>query len=348
MTTFINTNEEEVDMGDHDMFNNEDEHDTENEYESSSDNDNQAIENMTGVKINFNNPNYIVPDAENEDHASRFYENMVYVNVEGEDDDDAKACEGLDNAINMDDIDINIENDSSVSALRKVIRKMSKKNNNSNEPNNPFYIGLMIESKEKITEILKSFALKARRDLYIKKYQGTFRYEVIRPWADQKVVDVDKKTCSCRKWDLTGMPCKHDVAMIWNMSKNDMRVGIPEKWVDEVYWLETCKKAYMCTLDPINGPDLRHPSSCPTRLLVPKHHKKIGRPKNMRKRIVEEAQERFAKGGKMTKLGHPSTCGICGDPSHNRRRCTGHGRDPVETQTLTQNTHSAPVASQDA
>ncbi|XP_022019139.1 uncharacterized protein LOC110919170 [Helianthus annuus] len=50
------------------------------------------------------------------------------------------------------------------------------------------------------------------------------------------MVDTDKK------WDLTGMPCKHTVAAIWDMSKNSIDAGIPEERVSDVYWLSTWKK----------------------------------------------------------------------------------------------------------
>ncbi|CAI9294792.1 unnamed protein product [Lactuca saligna] len=48
------------------------------------------------------------------------------------------------------------------------------------------------------------------------------------PWMDQYAVEVVQQTCSCRKWELNGMPCKHDVAAIWEMRKNSKDVRIPE------------------------------------------------------------------------------------------------------------------------
>ncbi|KAK1408172.1 hypothetical protein QVD17_39807 [Tagetes erecta] len=52
--------------------------------------------------------------------------------------------------------------------------------------------------------------------------------------TSQCVVNVHLKTCSCRRWELTGMPCKHAVAAIWNMSENNIPAGIPEAWVSEI------------------------------------------------------------------------------------------------------------------
>ncbi|XP_022029519.1 uncharacterized protein LOC110930488 [Helianthus annuus] len=59
--------------------------------------------------------------------------------------------------------------------------------------------------------------------------------EIKKQAAEMSVLMVDSE----KKWDLTGMPCKHAVASIWDMSRNSIDVDIPEEWVDEVYWLST-------------------------------------------------------------------------------------------------------------
>nr|GEV12991.1 hypothetical protein [Tanacetum cinerariifolium] len=37
-----------------------------------------------------------------------------------------------------------------------------------------------------------------------------------------------------RRWEVIGMPCKHDVAKMFNMASHGKEVGIPEDWVDEI------------------------------------------------------------------------------------------------------------------
>nr|GEV49351.1 hypothetical protein [Tanacetum cinerariifolium] len=49
--------------------------------------------------------------------------------------------------------------------------------------------------------------------------------------GDRCVVDVVNKICSCRKWELTGIPCKHVVAACWNMALNDRAAPPSEAWV---------------------------------------------------------------------------------------------------------------------
>ncbi|GJV25562.1 mutator type transposase [Tanacetum coccineum] len=49
--------------------------------------------------------------------------------------------------------------------------------------------------------------------------------------SDQYGVNMDRRVCSSRKWELTGIPCKHVVAVIYNMSENSMRVVVESRTV---------------------------------------------------------------------------------------------------------------------
>ncbi|KAL4566123.1 hypothetical protein LXL04_030233 [Taraxacum kok-saghyz] len=60
---------------------------------------------------------------------------------------------------------------------------------------------------------------------------GNDKYQVSGHGLEQFVVDMKQKTCSCYRWELTGMPCKHTIAAIWDMRRNNEAVGIPENWV---------------------------------------------------------------------------------------------------------------------
>ncbi|XP_022001296.1 uncharacterized protein LOC110898768 [Helianthus annuus] len=148
------------------------------------------------------------------------------------------------------------------------------------------------------------------------------------------MVDTDKK------WDLTGMPCKHAVVAIWDISRNSIDAGIPEEWVSDVYWLSTWKKVYENLIEPINGPEMWTPSQCPTTLIPPKHHTQVGRPKKKRKKAFceKELEQEFDKGGKMTRKGTSIKCGKCGNMGHNVMSCKGQGG---EQSTASQESHTA-------
>ncbi|XP_076900040.1 protein FAR1-RELATED SEQUENCE 6-like [Bidens hawaiensis] len=179
-----------------------------------------------------------------------------------------------------------------------------------------------------ITKIFE--AIKTEASQYKVIWNGRNKYQVRGPFLNQCVVDVDQKNCSCRKWELTGIPCKHAVAVNWNMVKNSIDVGSPESWVSEVYLLETWKKVYENTIDPINGREMWTPFECPTTLVPPKHHKQIGRPKKQRKRSAEEMQ--LVNKGKMTRIANTVTCGKCKLKGHNQRSCTG--QDAISQQAI--------------
>ncbi|XP_022040793.1 uncharacterized protein LOC110943349 [Helianthus annuus] len=160
--------------------------------------------------------------------------------------------------------------------------------------------------------------------------------EIKKQAAEMSVLMVD----SDKKWDLTGMPCKHAVAAIWDMSRNSIDAGIPEEWVSDVYWLSTWKKVYENVIEPINGLNMWTPSQCPTTLIPPKHHTRVGRPKKKRKEAFgeKELEQEFDKGGKMTRKGSTIKCGKCGNMGHNVRSCKGQGG---EQATASQELHTA-------
>lgn len=84
-------------------------------------------------------------------------------------------------------------------------------------------------------------------------WNGGDKYQVTGPWNDQAVVDMRVKDCTCRKWDLTGLPCKHVIATLWDMSRNGYDIGIPEDWIHPAYRLETWKEVYSFKVNPVTG-----------------------------------------------------------------------------------------------
>ncbi|GKB41915.1 mutator type transposase [Tanacetum coccineum] len=83
------------------------------------------------------------------------------------------------------------------------------------------------------TKILKSNSDEAKK--YSVDWGGDEFYQVSSPWGDQVIVNVMARTCTCRRWGLTGIPCKHAVAANWNMSLNNQHAGIPEERVHPCY-----------------------------------------------------------------------------------------------------------------
>ncbi|GAA0151753.1 hypothetical protein LIER_37349 [Lithospermum erythrorhizon] len=67
--------------------------------------------------------------------------------------------------------------------------------------------------------------------------------------TNQCAVDLEKRKCTCRKWQLSGIPCKHTCASI-RLNREDV-----DDYVDECYYIDTYKKVYQHAIVPIYGPD---------------------------------------------------------------------------------------------
>ncbi|CAH9067147.1 unnamed protein product [Cuscuta europaea] len=65
--------------------------------------------------------------------------------------------------------------------------------------------------------------------------------------VDAYSVCLNERTCTCKAWQLTGLPCRHAIASI-----SFMRVD-PCTYVDDVYRKFTHKKYYRLGLPPMNG-----------------------------------------------------------------------------------------------
>ncbi|GJR48025.1 hypothetical protein Tco_1316128 [Tanacetum coccineum] len=94
------------------------------------------------------------------------------------------------------------------------------------------------------------------------------------------------------KWELTGIPCKHAVAAIYNMFENSVGVGIPE--------------AISPRIPPFYKPS-------------------IGRPPKKRKKSNDEIESQSASSVKLSRKGMSVNYGKCGNVGHNRKGCSGQG-----------------------
>ncbi|GJT19244.1 hypothetical protein Tco_0877950 [Tanacetum coccineum] len=167
-------------------------------------------------------------------------------------------------------------------------------------------------------------------------WNGGEEYEVKGQQGNQCAVNVVNKVCSCKKWELTGIPCAHAIAANYNMALNGIQVCIPEEWVHKCYWLATWKHTYSYTLRCLNGRVMWKKSQIPTTLTPPKHNTPVGRPrKNKRKTKEEKAQ--MVKDGKMFRAYKTVTCLKCGNLGHNSRSCKGQKDPGTSTSQRTTN-----------
>ncbi|CAI9274077.1 unnamed protein product [Lactuca saligna] len=164
--------------------------------------------------------------------------------------------------------------------------------------------------------------IKSKAEQYVATFCGAGKYQVAGPWQDQCIVDVGQQSCTCKRWELTGIPCKHGVAAIWDMGRNDKDVGIPESFVHPCYWLSSWKEMYSFKVSPINGRSMWEKSAIPTTLLPPKHRVPIGRPKKKRTISIVEKED-FVRGNTASRAHRSVTCTKCNNVGHNARTCKG-------------------------
>ncbi|GJR68397.1 putative transcription factor interactor and regulator CCHC(Zn) family protein [Tanacetum coccineum] len=158
-----------------------------------------------------------------------------------------------------------------------------------------------------------------------------------------------------RKWEITGMPCKHAVACIWDMANNGLEPGIPESWVHESYWLKTWEEMYRFKINPCNGPDMWPESDTPITLTPPNYKLPVGRPRKKRRKSAVEIYDNLVKKGKLSRAGKTVTCLKCGQQGHNKRSCKGqrqkgsasgsHAPPQAPSQTTTHASAQAPQSS---
>ena len=96
-------------------------------------------------------------------------------------------------------------------------------------------------------------AIKKEAAKYTAVFAGSGKYQVGCQWEDQFVVNFNDNSCSCRHWEITGMPCKHAVSAIWDRTNHGEDVPVDEEWVHNCYTVATWKAMYENKIEPING-----------------------------------------------------------------------------------------------
>ncbi|CAL1396032.1 unnamed protein product [Linum trigynum] len=68
----------------------------------------------------------------------------------------------------------------------------------------------------------------------------------VQSYRGRYVVDMRNRTCACGSWQLSGIPCQHAIACM------KMNNDPPERYMDDCYRVDTCKKAYSFAVLPLN------------------------------------------------------------------------------------------------
>lgn len=142
---------------------------------------------------------------------------------------------------------------------------------------------------------------------------GSGLWEVAEP-TKTYVISINEGTCTCKEWDMTGIPRVHACVAIVNSDRE------PADYVDDWYTVETYKRAYMNLIVPV--PDQsKWVDSKSDPVSPPFLRKAPGRPKKKRRKGSDENQQ----SNKVSKRGIPMHCSYCGHSDHNVRGCKNIG-----------------------
>ncbi|KAL2903319.1 Gag-Pol polyprotein [Bienertia sinuspersici] len=154
-------------------------------------------------------------------------------------------------------------------------------------------------------------------------------------YLDSLTVDLEARSCTCRRWDMCGIPCCHAVAAIFFCHQK------AEDYVDVAFTREVYLKAYSNPIPPCEGerhwPKVDFPIDPPPIKIGP------GRPRKNRRKDPHELAK---KPGKLSKHGLEMTCSICKAKGHNKRKCPRRERDiAAEQQQPSKRPRGRPKAS---
>nr|ABI34394.1 Mutator transposable element-related protein, putative [Solanum tuberosum] len=149
---------------------------------------------------------------------------------------------------------------------------------------------------------------------YIPRKSNQRKYEIIGATIhDSWAVDLENRICSCTKWSIMGIPCKHAIAAIRAKKDNIL------DYVDDCYKVETYRRIYEHAILSINGPQMWPKSTkVPPLPLTIVGNKKTGRKQKARRK---EADEVGASRTKIKRKQQSLDCSTCNKPGHNKKTC---------------------------
>ena len=119
-------------------------------------------------------------------------------------------------------------------------------------------------------------------------------------------VDIEKKTCGCGQWQISGKPCTHAIALFGKIRNINI-----ENFIDDYYSVERFKTAYQFVVTPM-GDKTDWPKFDPGfKMVPPKLERPAGRPRKKRIKASGEAGKRG-----------PYQCKRCFQFGHIEKGCT--------------------------
>lgn len=182
------------------------------------------------------------------------------------------------------------------------------------------YKGQICPNIQRQIEELKKKAME-----YIAHWNGEAQFEIESSYGDKFKVHLGESTCSCRRWQLSGIPCAHAISEMYYLGYT------PEDYVASWYSKETYMRVYSYLMETMDGNE-SWPQSAKPNLLPPDVEKMTGRPKlyKRRKQPGENSgkdvppplsKTTITRIGKLGRQGVIMTCSHCHQQRHNAKGC---------------------------
>ncbi|KAK2648266.1 hypothetical protein Ddye_015755 [Dipteronia dyeriana] len=144
---------------------------------------------------------------------------------------------------------------------------------------------------------------------FVDHWGGKSHYQISKGSTTCPVVDLDQRSCTCRRWNLTGIHCSHSMTTIY--SKGDD----PTKYVYKWYLKDTFKKCYSSILHGIKTKKVWSKTNMPP-LLPAMDVKQARKPKQLR---IKEIGEILPNARKIALTYIKYSCSKCKQEGHNAK-----------------------------
>ncbi|XP_072062123.1 uncharacterized protein [Arachis hypogaea] len=143
-------------------------------------------------------------------------------------------------------------------------------------------------------------------------WSAASKYEVM-CGLDKFVVDLAACECSCRRWQMSGLPCPHAISCITFKGLN------LESFVDDHYKKDAYLRCYQEVIHPLNVSDLWERSQYDD-VMPPPYRKPSHRPVKKKKRGPGDDDNRSQT--HLSRRGQTQRCSNCGALGHKKSSCT--------------------------
>ncbi|CAN6902178.1 unnamed protein product [Brassica oleracea] len=168
------------------------------------------------------------------------------------------------------------------------------------------------------TRATQFIELEQEKIKFCKMYPGSDGRCEVRECNTSFSLNMRMRTCSCRRWEMSGLPCRHALRVIADKKLNY------EDYTSSWYSNSQQQQIYSDSIRPVTGMQFWQKLGCvvkpPAGLIEEVENRKGRKPKPKRKKGQNESPKK--KVSREKRIMH---CGRCGIAGHNAKNCKNFG-----------------------